>query len=195
MEPATGPVLGQVTAIYLGKNVSGDAAAQWTVDVRTPGGRLITAPVYGSRVPKAAGWVLIFWLNEHDAAPIALPVPSVDALQGHAGHERIDDYDSGIQIRVTTGGQLHINAASGRAIAVSDGPNDKPLVELAGGGARAAREGDTVDANDALATWMAWIDAALLAVAAAAGAVIPPSPGVPLTTGLISSGSDNVDLG
>ena len=133
---------------------------------------------------------------EGEDGQVALPIPSYDAQKGHATHERIDDYDSGVQIRVTTGGELRINAASGRAITVvPSGPNNKPLVELAGGEGRAAREGDTVAANEAMAEWMAWVDASLQVAAVAAGAVIPPSPGVPLTMGEISSGSDNVGIG
>jgi hypothetical protein len=195
MRGSTGVVLAQVTALYRGLNTAGEPAAQWTVDVRTPGGRPMTCPVLGSRAPRASGWVLVTWLNENDLAPVALPLPAYNAT-GHAGHELIDDYDSGVQIRVTAGGELRVNASSGRAITVvPGGANDKPRVELAGGDARAAREGDTVDANESMAAWMAWVDAAIQAVAVAAGAVIPPSPGAPGTMGGISSGSDNVGVG
>lgn len=195
MRRSSGTVLGKVTAIYRGRNATGAPAAQWTVDARTPAGRLITCPVLGNRSPRTDGWVLITWLNENDTAPVALPCPAYSAT-GHAGHELIDDYDSGVKIRVTTSGELRIDASSGRAITVApDGPNSKPLVQLAGGEDRAAREGDTVDANEDMAAWMAWVDAALQAIAVAAGAVIPPSPGAPLTMGEISSGSDNVGIG
>ena len=192
---ASGLVLGEVTALYAGRNITGQPAAQWTVDVRTAGGRVITCPVIGNRSPTVPGWVLVTWLNDNDLVPVALPLPAYGST-GHAAHELIDDYASGVQIRVTTGGELRINASAGRAITVvPTGPNDKPIVELAGGEGRAAREGDTVDVNLDMAGWMAWVEAAILALAAAGAVVLPPSPGPPVTMGLISSGSDNVGIG